>query len=328
MLPRTRWWALLLTLELYLCGCHSSSEKPTVAAPERVTIAVTSYPLLVMAETMAGSVADVELVITGDSTSPDWKPTSDAVQTMQKATRILISGGDYEPWLQRVTLPRSRLIDTAEGYYEQFVRIPDAVIHQHGPDGGHSHPGVVWATWLDPRLAMSQLERTRDVLLELLPESEGTIRSQADSLMNEIRQLDIRLDELALASAEANTVVLGDAPVYQYLTRRLNWRLDYVHLPKHGPLSDDDHLALQQAIRTHQPSAVFVRSTLAAELEGLQSDTEIPFVIIDLCEVVDDRQLLMQRLSGNLDAVGQMLANSKASGRMQSPGDQRGQMVE
>lgn len=300
--------AILLSVVVFVVGCDANSEQLAKAVPERVNIAVTSYPLLVMAEAMVGSAADIELVVSEDLTSPVWKPTADAIQAMQLATRILISGGDYEPWLQRVTVPRSRLIDTAQGHYDQFIRIPDAVMHQHGPEGGHSHPGVVWATWLDPRLAISQLEQTRDVLLKVLPDSEAVIRSAADGMNQEFRQLDDRLEKLAAASADADITVVGDAPVYQYLTARLGWKLNYVHVPMHGPLLEKDRTSLQKAFEEQQPTVVFVRSTLANELAGLQGGRKIPFVLIDLCELPDDGQTLVQRMTANLDSIEQILA--------------------
>jgi len=289
-------------------GCDSKSSAPPPADPEPVSIAVTSYPLLVMTEEMAGDAAEVNLVVSGEHTSPDWKPTSEAIRTMQDSTRILISGGDYEPWLQRVTLPRSRLVDTARGYYGKFVRIPDAVIHQHGPDGSHSHPGVVWATWLDPQLAMSQLDQTRDVLLEVLPDATATIRSAADALSQQFSDLDKRLKEIAAATTVDDITVLGDAPVYQYLAARLGWELHYVHLPVHGPLSQDNRKSVHDAIEQHQPTVIFARSTLADEVNDLAGDREIPIAPIDLCETADADQSLLQRLSGNLDAISRTLA--------------------
>ena len=294
---------LWMMMVVGITGCTSSSDKQASETSERIMFAVTSYPLLVMAEQLAGEAADVELVTNGSTTSPDGRPDSDSIRTMQRATRILISGGDYEPWLQRVTLPRSRLIDTAQGYYDQFVRIPDAVIHQHGPEGGHSHPGVVWATWLDPQLVTSQLDQTRDVLLDVLPDSEAAIRQAADRLADEFRRLDERVEEIMAETSEVGITVLGDAPVYQYLTQRLGWELNYVHLPVRGPLSDEDRRTLEKAMAERQPTLVFVRSTLADELADLRGNSEVPFAVIDLCETDDDARTLVQRMAQNLDVI-------------------------
>lgn len=295
--------ALLCPLLLSLCGCQTESPSSEQAAPQRVTIAVTSYPLLAMTQRMAESAADVELVVQGPSTSPQWKPTAEAVQSMQSATRILISGGDHEPWLQRVTVPRSRLIDTADGYYSEFIRIPDATVHQHGPDGSHSHPGVVWATWLDPQLALSQMERTRDVLLQLLPDAAGDIRQAADGMAEEFRQLDERLNQLAASSSDAKIMVLGDAPVYQYLTQRLGWDLKYIHLPSHGPLTEDERASLTNAIAEHQPDVVWVQTTHAEERDSLKENHDVRFVLIDLCEKQAKGRSLIERMMQNLDRI-------------------------
>ncbi len=293
---------LLLVFTSLTAGCEKPPDQPSTPVSERISIAVTSYPLLAMAKQIAGDSADIELVVS-NGTSPDWKPQPGAIRKMQQSRRILISGGDYEPWLQRVTLPRSRLIDTARGYYDQLIRVPDAVMHQHGPEGGHSHPGIIWATWLDPRLVISQLDQTRDVLLEILPDSEASIRKASDGLAQEFRRLDVHLEEIAAMTADVGITVLGDAPVYQYLVERLGWHLNYVHVPAQSPLSEKDRGSLQKAIAEYQPTLVFVRSTLADELERMHSDSEAPFVLIDLCQIADDDQTLVQRMAQNLDVI-------------------------
>ena len=96
--------ATLLSVVVLLVGCDANSEPLAKAVPERVSIAVTSYPLLVMAEAMVGSAVDVELVVSGGFISPAWKPTADAIQAMQRATRT-------SPRVTSTALPaRERLV--------------------------------------------------------------------------------------------------------------------------------------------------------------------------------------------------------------------------
>ena len=292
-----------ILLAVLIVGCDSSPQPAGTEAPQRVTITVTSYPLLVMVETLAGGAADVKLVVPEDTTSPNWKPGASAIRTMQDATRILISGASYEPWLQRVTLPRSRLIDTAQGYYDQFIRIPDAVVHQHGPDGQHSHAGTVWAAWLDPELAASQLQQVQACLTELLPASRADVQQAADDLTAELDQLDQRVERITEATSAGDIVALGDAPVYQYLTRRLGWSLTYIHLPAGGPLSEDQRQAIHDAIAQHGPAIVLVRSALWEELHDVRSAAVVPFAEIDLCESADVEHLLTGRLNQNLTNI-------------------------
>lgn len=302
--PMLRRAACLVTAGLLpVIGCQKEPA-PVAAAPERVTVAVTSVPLLEMAQRMAGSAADIVLVVPPAASSPTWTPGQDAIRTMQEATRILISGGDHEPWLQQVTLPRSRLVDTASGYYSEFIRVPDAVVHQHGPEGRHSHAGVVWATWLDPELAISQAERTRDVLLDILPDAAAEIRHGCDELTAELTDVNRLLEQLAADTQKTDITVLGDAPVYQYLVRRLGWNLHYVHLPESESLTESAQAKLLQAIDEQDPHIILARLPLADQVNRIVQDRGIPVAAVDLCDRADgDGRTLAERLKQNVQAL-------------------------
>ena len=298
-------WLLLFAL---MClGCDTPRAVQPAAAETHPVIVVTSYPLLAMVQAVAGELIDAELIVPRTTTSRNWRPSADAVQEMQRASRILISGGDYEPWMQRVTLPRSRLIDTAIGYYDEFIRIPDAVIHQHGPDGRHSHAGTVWATWLDPELAESQLQQVKTCLEELLPDQRNRIRAAAEEMDGELQHLDHLIRHVAAATAESSILALGDAPVYQCLIRRLGWSLQYVHLPDTGPLSEERQKELTDAIAAEKPAIVLVRSTLWEQMDELRPAVDVPFVSVDLCEFPDSDQSLTSRLRGNMVNISRAL---------------------
>ena len=79
-----------------------------------------------MTQAIVGDAGDVVLVVPNETSSPNWSPTVDDAKTMQQARLILVSGAGYEPWKDRVSLPGSRTRDTAAGYYDQLIRIPDA----------------------------------------------------------------------------------------------------------------------------------------------------------------------------------------------------------
>ena len=282
------------------------------SAPEPTVIAVTSYPLLVMAQELAGEHAEVQLVTEDDVASPDWKPTNSGIHQMQGATKILISGGDFEPWLQRVTIPKSRLVDTADGYYDQFIRISDALLHQHGPEGAHSHPGVVWTTWLDPQLAQSQLDRVREVLVQMLPHAASDIHRVADKRSEQLEQLEQRLEQLKQRYSDVR--ITGDAPVYQYLTRRLGWKLDYAHWPTHGSVPDEQKAELQQLISEDRPQLLLIQSDHMDDL----GDVGVPVCSVDLCIHAAGDADFWQRLEENLtrlEAAAELMSPAAEFGR-------------
>ena len=114
-----RWIPLIsvIFLSFLINGC-AETELPKAGASkagDRSQIVVTSEPLLQMTQTLVGdSVASV-LVISRGISSPDWSPTANDARAMQQAALVLLSGAGYEPWKDRVSLPRSRVRDTEIG---------------------------------------------------------------------------------------------------------------------------------------------------------------------------------------------------------------------
>ena len=139
-----RSWGFILTACLLISGCgdvkdsSSTDRSSNSTADKKPVVMVTSQPLFEVADLLAGDHLEVHKITPDNIASRNWKPQKDDVKRLQNANMILISGAGYEPWKDRVSLPGSRLKDTATGYYSEFIRIPDAITHQHGPEGKHA----------------------------------------------------------------------------------------------------------------------------------------------------------------------------------------------
>ena len=292
MFPRLRFHLAILLGLCVVVGCVESSQpssKKNAIVNSVPRIVVTSEPLLQMTQAIMGDAADVVLVVPEGISSPDWSPTVDDVNIMQQARLIFFSGAGYEPWKDRVSLPGSRTRDTATGYYDQFIRIPDAVKHQHGPDGAHSHPGTVWATWLDPALCAAEA-----------------------SLSAELNSLNALIETINSAANNEALTLFSDAPHYQYLTRRLGWTLNYLHWDLADTISDANRTELLDAFKadpsnvlTPQNSRIFLldlRHSTATEDFVRQSGGIV--VRIDLCENASPKvHSLPNRLKQNLARI-------------------------
>ena len=75
---------------------------------------------------------------------------------LQAADLVLLNGAGYEGWLNFVSLREERLVNTTAGLADRLLLLEEAVVHQHGPEGEHSHAGNAFTTWLDPTLAAVQ----------------------------------------------------------------------------------------------------------------------------------------------------------------------------
>ena len=300
---------LILICGMTVSGCQQASNpaEAPMAATVHESVVVTSQPLLEMAQTIVRPQFELIRIVPHGTSSLDWNPTAQDVRALQKARVILINGAGYEPWRDRVSLPASRLKDTASGYYDQFIRIPDAVKHQHGPDGLHSHPGTVWATWLDPNLAMAQLSQVTASLVRLAPDEKATIELESAKLRAQFEGLNSLVDELAAVPGIAECAIVSDGPYYQYLTNRLGCRLTYLHWPLSGDLSEKD---LQELTTTLSdlpavPSRIFLhgnRNLGGAKEQLIAAGFRI--VSIDLCEQSDEQSKpFVERMRMNLDRL-------------------------
>lgn len=315
---------VLLALMVSFTGCNPASESSTKLqdgaanagqlVPSSVLLLTSSWPLQAMTEAVVSdlpqgvNVAVVSAVPT-NVVSRLWTPTAGQVRGIQAASRLLLQGGGYEPWTDLVSLPRSRVVDTAAGYYDQFVRIPDAVTHQHGPDGAHSHPGTVWATWLDPELARAQLQIVSAECRKLLPGHESLLEANATRFAAELRDVDSALEALRQKNPADGITVLSDGPYYQYLIRRLEWKLDYLHWPEaDAQLSDEDKSELQAKSGSAGSRLFLMMTDRSAEQAELAESAGLKVVRIDLCERSSDNGAsLASRLKSNIERLNSAL---------------------
>ncbi len=124
--------------------------------------------------------------------------------------------------------------------------------HQHGPEGAHSHPGIVWTTWLDPELLASQLQLVTAACIELRPDQKTEFEARSARLSLEIDALDQQLESLKAAVSSSNAgsssnaassgqlQLLSDEPYAVYLGRRLGLKVTYLNWPEPPePLSNE-----------------------------------------------------------------------------------------
>ena len=295
----------------HLAGCQPAatpaSTSPTSSA-RPLKIAVTSQVLLEMTRAICNDNFEVVKLIPNGISSRHWEPSGDDARTLQQAKLILISGAGYEPWKDRVSLPGSRVKDTAAGYYGEFIRIPDAVAHQHGPEGKHSHPGTVWATWLDPDLAIAQLQHVTNACAKVAPEQKSDLETAATKLKAQLEALNPLILQLRELPHPEHFQVIADGPFYQYLTARLDWPLRYMHWEEDAEeLSDVNKQELVDMLTKspESPRRIFLLSTQrAASVEDFVASTGLMVVRIDLCEIPLDPEVeFTDRLRGNLERL-------------------------
>jgi len=218
-MPDAKRTASLLAIALLLI----LAQLRTAEAEDRLQVYAVNYPLAYFAERIAGDLAEVGFPAPAGVDPAFWMPDADTIAAYQAADLILLNGADYAKWTDKVSLPRSRLVDTSRGFKDAYIRQPDGVGHNHGPGGEHAHGGVAFTTWLDLSRAAQQVETIARALTNKRPAAKERIERNLQVLQSELLALDERIAEIA--GSDPGRPLLASHPIYQYLARRYGLNL-------------------------------------------------------------------------------------------------------
>ncbi len=240
---------ILLLVLVCLAAC--TEQEPARNSPEagRSTpvVIATNYPLYFFAQQVAGDAVDVQFPdIVGDPAT--WLPSGDQAVALQAADLIILNGAGYEAWLSFVTVPEDRLLDTTAALADQLL-LMDATVHQHGPEGEHSHPGTAFTTWLDPQLAIGQARAIEQALSALAPVHAEKFKTGFAQLEARLQELDRSLQQV-FADLQGQPVVFSH-PVYQYLQSRYGINGRSVHWESDEDPSTRAWIDFQNLLRVH-----------------------------------------------------------------------------
>ena len=195
-------------------------------AGEPLQVYTVNYPLAYFAERIAGDLAEVHFPAPADQDPAFWMPDDDTIAAYQSADLILLNGAAYAKWVEKVSLPRSRVVDTSRALRDAYIRDMERTHHSHGPAGDHSHGGVAFTTWLDMDQAAAQADAVARALIRRLPDQEPRLAAGLASLRDDLMGLDARF--AALAERVSGRPLLASHQVYQYLARGYGFNIQSV----------------------------------------------------------------------------------------------------
>lgn len=297
--------AWTITLLILMSGCARTdsdhSKAPTVATDSGVLdVYVVNYPLKYFAERIGGDHVRVTFPAPSDEDPAFWRPDADAISAYQQADLILLNGATYAKWIQTVTLPESRMVDTSVSLWKRYIRITDAVTHSHGPGKEHAHAGLAFTTWLDPEFAIAQADAIQRALAKARPQHASDFEQGLESLLGDFKELDQQIAK-AIDGRRDQPLVFSH-PVYQYLARHyglnarsVHWEPDSVPSPKMR-----DELAI--LLETHPAKVMIWEGEPIAENAKLLDKLGLRNVVFDPCGNVPEGDFMsvMKQNAANL----------------------------
>ena len=219
---------LIFAIAALLIAC--TEKQPTghdqTGIRSKPMVVTSNYPLYFFSSEIAGDIVDVRFPsIEGDPAM--WVPTGDEAAMLQDADLLILNGAGYESWLEFTTLPGENMVDTTANVQSMLLPIENTTVHQHGPQGKHSHQGTAFTTWLDPQLAIEQSRAILQAVTQLKPAQAELFKTNYDQLEKRLNLLDQSLTQ-AFTELGAQPIVFSH-PVYQYLQHRYSINGRSVH---------------------------------------------------------------------------------------------------
>lgn len=263
---------LLLAMLAPIMGCGNEAQEHTPAAERESVVLTTFYPTTYFARQIAGGQVPVECLVPEGEDPIFWKPSREALERYTNAELIVLNGAKFEKWAQRATLPRSRVVDSAQGFRDRFVTYEHAVTHSHGPGGEHSHEGTDGHTWLDPINAIDQSKAIAEAMAKSWPDHAGSFETNQQELERALRELHSRYENEVTPKLDG-VKLLASHPAYNYLAERYGWDIHNLDLDPDDGLTEDAIDEINEAIGDHDGKVVL----LWESEPNLESETEHAF---------------------------------------------------
>jgi zinc transport system substrate-binding protein len=177
--------AIILASNTGVALSRSSSSNYTIgAAPgannnntSKVKVVASFFPIYEFVKKVGGDKVDASVLIPVGAEPHDFDPTIQQIQNSQSAAAIVYNGAGMEAtWINKIN-PKFA-IDTSKGLNLFSTRDPE--IH------ASTDPHI----WLDPILAIHQVENIRDGLIKVDPKNAMYYKNNAQNFIGQLKSLD------------------------------------------------------------------------------------------------------------------------------------------
>ena len=276
---------------VFTIGCSNTETTQTGDVPQVYT---TFYPTTYFTERIGGDRVGVVCPLPADEDPIFWMPSSPTIGAYQQADLIVINGAGFEKWVAKVSLPTSKLVDTAKPLAEVFLKFEGAISHSHGSSGEHSHEGIDGHTWLDPNNAKIQADEIHKALALLLPEHAEEFRTNYVALADELDELHQSFVELTRLLEDRH--LLASHPAYNYLTQRYGWHVTNLDLDPEAMPDDATFSQVDQLLAPNHSQVILWESRPTDEIAArFQSELGLVSVVFSPCETLDENSATQGR---------------------------------
>jgi zinc transport system substrate-binding protein len=245
---------------LFIFGCKKAEVKPAAG----LQVVTTLFPLYDFARTIAGSKAQVTMLLPPGVEPHTFEPKPDDMIRISHAGLFIYTNKYMEPWAEKIITgidsTTVRVVNAGERVTYRAGVAEDE--HEHH----HDHKGMDPHVWLDFANAAQMVDAILDGFIAADPNNGTVYRQNAEALKTRLVALDERYRK-NLSSCSTRKLLHGGHYTFGYLARRYD--LEYHALS--GISSDSEPsaermAALVKEIRSSGATYLFAEELLSPRL--------------------------------------------------------------
>lgn len=210
---------------------EQATRETTTSTSEKLDVVATVLPMYLFTQAVAGDAAHVEILVKPGTEVHEYQSTPQDVQAIAQADVVVENGLGLERFLdstiENAQNPNLTVINASENINpigemgEVVSPVAGDAEHAEGEAhaSAHSHaenPHV----WLDPILAIQQVETIRDGLIAADPSRKATYEANAAAYIQDLQTLDQQFRETLQPFGDRTFITFHDA--FPYLAKRYN----------------------------------------------------------------------------------------------------------
>lgn len=268
----------------------------TPAAEQQLKVVTTTLPMTNFTKAVAGERVQVTYLLPTNVGPHDYQAKPEDVRILSQANVLVENGLGLEEYLKNLVANANnknlKIIDTSKGV--KTISNEEVEGHEHAEGekhagekaqaGGHEHEGEFNPhVWLDPQLAVQQVENIRDGLIAADPQGKETYTANAAAYIDKLKALDTEIATALKPYAGKEFVTYHDfAP---YFAQRYNLKAEYlVGVPEENP-SPQDVQRVMNAVKGSQLKTLLTEPQAAGNpFEALAKDLNVKVSYFDPME--------------------------------------------
>ncbi|QIZ08838.1 zinc ABC transporter substrate-binding protein [Priestia megaterium] len=182
--------ALIIFL-MMISGCSNAVQTKGEKAnggTKKLQIVTTFYPMYYFTQKVAGSSANVELLIPNGAEPHDWEPTAKDMAKIQDADLFIYNSRYFESWTEKVlkSINDSSLtvVEASKGI--KLMNALESEEEHHSDHAASKDPHV----WLSPVLAQQEVDTIAKAIEKLDPNNKNQYEKNAENFKSQLANLD------------------------------------------------------------------------------------------------------------------------------------------